>query len=62
MNCSHCDLPMPRDPDGFEIPVGWTVVRLEQHHKLELTITYLYLCSRCMISTSSRQTSLLETP
>jgi hypothetical protein len=52
---------MPRDPDGHEIPVGWTVIRLEQHNQLVITITYLYLCQHCMISTSSRQTTLEHT-
>jgi hypothetical protein len=61
MNCSHCNVPMPRDPNGYEIPAGWTVVRIEKQNHLTITNTYLYLCQNCMITTLSRQPTLEHT-
>jgi hypothetical protein len=49
---------MPSDPDGHEIPAGWSVIRIEKHHKTTLTISYLYLCPGCDIAPMSIQTTL----
>lgn len=49
---------MPPDPDGHEIAVEWTVVRIETHNHKNVAISYMYLCLRCTLQTASRQTSL----
>lgn len=63
VTCTHCTKTMPQDPSGHEIADGWTIVRLETHHKTQITIGYLYLCPGCELTTQSVQTSLVpETP
>jgi hypothetical protein len=59
--CSHCGRKMPPDPDGHEIAVQWTVVRIEVHNLKNIAISYMYLCPHCTIQTSSRQTTLPNT-
>jgi hypothetical protein len=48
----------PDRPAGHEIPVGWTIVRLETHNQEKIDIGYLYLCPGCTIEVVSRQTTL----
>jgi hypothetical protein len=50
---------MPVPKDGLEIYCGWTVVRIEAHGNITLTIGYLYVCPNCSISVKPKQTSLL---
>lgn len=56
--CSHCQKTMPPDRQGHEIAVGWSVVRIELHNQKDLEIGYMYLCSGCMIQTTTRQIAL----
>lgn len=49
---------MPRDPQGHEIPVEWTVVRVEKHGRKFIHVEYHYLCEHCAISFATKQTSL----
>ena len=49
---------MPKDPNGHEIPTGWTVVRIEEHGKEKIEISYLYLCPCDMTTTTSKQVPL----
>jgi hypothetical protein len=63
VTCSNCSKNMPPDPEGHPIPSGWTVVRIEKHHKTKISISYLYLCPGCDLTTMSIQTTLpQETP
>lgn len=58
VTCSHCSKSMPPDQGGHEISVGWSVIRIETHHKTQITISYLYLCPGCALTTQSIQISL----
>jgi hypothetical protein len=49
---------MPRDPEGHEIHVEWTVVRVEKHGRKFIDVKYHYLCQDCALGFCSRQTSL----
>jgi hypothetical protein len=49
---------MPRDPGGHEIPVEWSVVRVEKHGRKFLNVEYHYLCPDCTVTFQCLQTSL----
>jgi hypothetical protein len=57
-SCSHCGHTMPQNHGAFEIAVGWTVIRVEQHSAKNISIGYLYLCPDDMLETKSRQVTL----
>ena len=58
--CSHsgCGERLPGSHQGQEIPPGWTVARLEEHGKTTIKCYYLYLCSKHVVASASRQTNL----
>jgi hypothetical protein len=51
---------MPRDREGHEIAIEWSVIRIETHGKNELEIGYLYLCPGCKIELVRKQIPLFE--
>lgn len=57
--CSGCGTKMPVPKDGQEIYCGWTVVRLEAHGNITLSIGYLYVCPSCTFKVAPKQISLL---
>ena len=58
--CSHdgCDTRLPNSYRGEEIPPGWTVGRIEEHHNATISLYYIYLCPRHKLSSMERQASL----
>jgi hypothetical protein len=60
VECSCCSALMPRDRQGHEIAVEWTVVRIETHGQMEIEISYAYLCPECKIELVRKQVPLFE--
>jgi hypothetical protein len=61
-SCSCCGRKMPPDPGGFEIPVDWATVKVEEHRKTKIDVRYLYLCPHCTIILAPRQERLQGAP
>lgn len=53
---------MPPDKDGNEIPVDWTVIRIEEHLQTKMIIGYHYLCPNCTFTLLPKQTTLTALP
>ena len=47
-------------PAGTEIPPGWTVGRMETYGVEKVTVYYLYICPRCVLSADKKQGQLFE--
>lgn len=58
--CSHdgCQERLPSSHFGQEIPPGWTVARVEEHHDNTISFYYVYLCPRHKLTSTERQTNL----
>jgi len=59
-SCSHdgCGERLPGSHQGHEIPPGWTISRVEEHHADTISLYYVYLCPRHKLTSTDRQTNL----
>ena len=49
---------MPGSFQREEIPLNWTVARVEEHCANTIKLYYIYLCPRHTIATADRQANL----
>jgi hypothetical protein len=58
--CSHdgCRAILPGSYKNSEIPPGWTVGRIEEHHTTTVSLYYIYLCPLHKLASTKRQLTL----